>query len=137
MTPRTDMSTNSLPARTARGRQTPNHDHVSSPISERRPADAATVARAARELLIALGGDLEAHGLQLQERLTVQIAGLLERELQPKGVGAVIEAEHLCRSLRGVQKPGAKTITSALRGLVRDDPRTREEFLSLTGRRTR
>jgi GTP cyclohydrolase IA len=81
--------------------------------------------------------DLFAHGLQLQERLTVQIAGLLERELQPKGVGVVIEAEHLCMSLRGVQKPGAKTITSALHGLVRDDSRTREEFLSLTGRRTR
>jgi GTP cyclohydrolase I len=81
--------------------------------------------------------DLFAHGLQLQERLTVQIAGLLERELQPKGVGVVIEAEHLCMSLRGVQKPGAKTITSALHGLVRDDPRTREEFLSLTGRRAR
>jgi GTP cyclohydrolase IA len=214
------MSPNSLPAR-ARARPGPNHAHVSSPVRDRRPPDAATVTRAARELLIALGGDLEAeglrdtprrmadaylelltpepfnmttfpndegydelvvvrdipfrslcmhhvlpfhgiahvaylpadrilgisklarvvdlfaHGLQLQERLTVQIAGLLERELQPKGVGVVIEAEHLCMSLRGVQKPGAKTITSALHGLVRDDPRTREEFLSLTGRRAR
>lgn len=57
--------------------------------------------------------------------------------VQPKGVGVVLEAEHLCMSLRGVQKPGAVTVTSALHGLVRDDPRTREEFLSLTGRRGR
>ena len=61
----------------------------------------------------------------------------LQQQLQPKGVGVVLEAEHLCMSLRGVQKPGAKTVTSALHGLVRDDPRTREEFLSLTGWRTR
>ena len=81
--------------------------------------------------------DLFARDLQLQERLTTQIAGWLQKELQPKGVGVVLEAEHLCMSLRGVQKPGAKTVTSALHGLVRDDPRTREEFLSLTGGRTR
>ena len=49
----------------------------------------------------------------------------------------MLEAEHLCMTLRGVQKPGAKTVTSALHGLVRDDPRTREEFLSLTGARSR
>jgi GTP cyclohydrolase I len=73
--------------------------------------------------------------LQLQERLTTQVAGWLQEQLQPKGVGVVLEAEHLCMSLRGVQKPGALTITSALHGLVRDDPRTREEFLSLTGGR--
>jgi GTP cyclohydrolase I len=72
--------------------------------------------------------------LQIQERLTTQIADWLERELEPKGVGVVLEAEHLCMSLRGVQKPGAKTVTSALRGLVRDDPRTRQEFLALTTR---
>jgi GTP cyclohydrolase I len=72
--------------------------------------------------------------LQIQERLTTQIAGWLERELEPKGVGVVLEAEHLCMSLRGVQKLGAKTVTSALRGLVRDDPRTRQEFLTLTMR---
>ena len=71
--------------------------------------------------------------LQLQERLTTQVAGWLQEHLCPKGVGVVIEAEHLCMSLRGVQKPGALTITSALHGLVRDDPRTREEFLSLAG----
>jgi GTP cyclohydrolase IA len=74
-----------------------------------------------------------ARGLQVQERLTTQIAGWLDEELRPRGVGVVIEAEHLCMSLRGVQKPGARTVTSALHGLVRDDPRTREEFLSLTG----
>jgi GTP cyclohydrolase I len=72
--------------------------------------------------------------LQIQERLTTQIADWLERELEPKGVGVVLEAEHLCMSLRGVQKLGAKTVTSALRGLVRDDPRTRQEFLALTTR---
>jgi len=74
--------------------------------------------------------------LQLQERLTTQVADWLERELAPKGVGVVLEAEHLCMSLRGVQKLGAKTVTSALRGLVREDARTRQEFLSLTSRST-
>jgi GTP cyclohydrolase I len=73
--------------------------------------------------------------LQLQERLTTQIAGWLQEKLQPKGVGVVLEAEHLCMSLRGVQTAGALTVTSALHGLVRDDVRTREEFLSLTGGR--
>jgi GTP cyclohydrolase I len=77
--------------------------------------------------------ELFARDLQLQERLTTQIAGCLHEQLQPKGVGVVLEAEHLCMSLRGVQKAGAKTVTSALHGLVRDDPRTRSEFLSLTG----
>jgi GTP cyclohydrolase I len=77
--------------------------------------------------------ELFARDLQLQERLTTQIAGCLHEQLQPKGVGVVLEAEHLCMSLRGVQKAGAKTVTSALHGLVRDDPRTRAEFLSLTG----
>jgi GTP cyclohydrolase I len=81
--------------------------------------------------------DLFARDLQLQERLTTQVASWLQDELQPIGVGVVMEAEHLCMSLRGVQKPGAKTVTSALYGLVRDDPRTREEFLSLTGARAR
>jgi GTP cyclohydrolase IA len=72
--------------------------------------------------------------LQIQERLTTQIASWLERELEPKGVGVVLEAEHLCMSLRGVQTLGAKTVTSALRGLVRDDARTRQEFLARTTR---
>jgi GTP cyclohydrolase IA len=74
--------------------------------------------------------------LQIQERLTTQVADWLQRELEPKGVGVVLEAEHLCMSLRGVQKLGAKTVTSALRGLVRDDARTRQEFLALTTRTT-
>jgi GTP cyclohydrolase IA len=72
--------------------------------------------------------------LQIQERLTTQVADWLQRELEPKGVGIVLEAEHLCMSLRGVQALGAKTVTSALRGLVRDDARTRQEFLALTTR---
>jgi GTP cyclohydrolase I len=76
-----------------------------------------------------------ARDLQLQERLTTQVADCLQEQLEPKGVGVVLEAEHLCMSLRGVQKAGARTVTSALHGLVRDDPRTREEFLSLTGGR--
>ena len=72
--------------------------------------------------------------LQIQERLTTQVADWLQRELEPKGVGVVLEAEHMCMSLRGVQKLGASTVTSALRGLVRDDARTRQEFLALTKR---
>jgi GTP cyclohydrolase IA len=72
--------------------------------------------------------------LQLQERLTTQVAGWLDDELAPKGLGVVLEAEHLCMSLRGVQKLGATTMTSALRGLVRDDARTRQEFMALTAR---
>jgi GTP cyclohydrolase I len=75
--------------------------------------------------------ELFARDLQLQERLTMQVARFLEEHLEPKGVGVVIEAEHLCMSLRGVQKAGARTTTSALFGLLRDDPRTRQEFLSL------
>src|SRR3954451_10685736 len=74
-----------------------------------------------------------ARDLQVQERLTTQVAGWLDEHLAPKGVGVVIEAEHLCMSLRGVQKAGARTVTSALHGLVRDDARTRQEFLALTG----
>ncbi|MGH2957116.1 MAG: GTP cyclohydrolase I FolE [Solirubrobacterales bacterium] len=75
--------------------------------------------------------DLFAHDLQVQERLTTQVADWVEEKLAPRGVGVIVEAEHLCMSLRGVQKPGASTVTSALRGLIRDDPRTRQEFLSL------
>jgi GTP cyclohydrolase IA len=72
-----------------------------------------------------------ARRLQVQERLTAQVAEFLQTELQPKGVGVVLEAEHLCMSLRGVRAGGSRTVTSALKGLVRDDPRTRAEFLSL------
>jgi GTP cyclohydrolase IA len=78
--------------------------------------------------------ELFARDLQIQERLTVQIAGWLQQHLAPRGVGVVLEAEHMCMSLRGVQKFGARTVTSALHGLVRDDPRTRQEFLALTTR---
>jgi GTP cyclohydrolase I len=73
--------------------------------------------------------------LQVQERLTAQVANFLQNRLQPKGVGVVLEAEHLCMSLRGVRAGGSRTVTSALKGLVRDDPRTRAEFLSLAGTR--
>jgi GTP cyclohydrolase IA len=76
--------------------------------------------------------ELFARDLQIQERLTTQVAGWLQEELQPKGVGVVLEAEHMCMSLRGVQKFGARTVTSALHGLIRDDARTRQEFLALT-----
>jgi GTP cyclohydrolase I len=75
--------------------------------------------------------DFFARDLQTQERVTAQVADWLDRRLNPRGVGVIVEAEHLCMSLRGVQKPGALTVTSALRGVVKDDPRTRQEFLSL------
>ena len=81
--------------------------------------------------------DLFAHDLQVQERLTTQIAAWLDEKLSPRGVGVVIEAEHMCMSLRGASKPGARTVTSALHGLLRDDPRTRQEFLALTSRTDR
>ena len=74
---------------------------------------------------------------QVQERLTSQIADTLERVLQPRGVLVVIEAEHLCMSMRGVRKPGATTATSAVRGLFRDDARTRAEGLAFIHGRTR
>lgn len=72
---------------------------------------------------------------QVQERLTMQVADLLDEHLQPRGVGVVIEAEHTCMTLRGVRAVGSSTITSALIGAVRDDPRTRQEFLALAGHR--
>jgi GTP cyclohydrolase IA len=72
---------------------------------------------------------------QVQERLTKQVADLLDEHLRPKGVGVVIEAEHTCMTLRGVRAVGSSTITSALIGAVRDDPRTRQEFLALAGHR--
>jgi GTP cyclohydrolase I len=77
--------------------------------------------------------ELYARGLQVQERLTMQVADWLEEALHPKGVGVVVEAEHLCMSLRGVQARGSVTVTSALHGVLRDDPRSRSEFFSLTG----
>ena len=69
------------------------------------------------------------------ERLTTQVAECLQERLEPKGVGVVLEAEHLCMSLRGVRAHGARTVTSSLHGLVRDDARSRAEFLSLAGAR--
>ncbi|MGZ4184690.1 MAG: GTP cyclohydrolase I FolE [Solirubrobacteraceae bacterium] len=77
--------------------------------------------------------DTFARDLQLQERLTVQIADWLEDELKPRGVGVVLSAEHTCMTIRGVLKPGARTVTSALRGSLRDDPGTRQELFSLVG----
>jgi GTP cyclohydrolase I len=74
-----------------------------------------------------------ARRLQIQERLTKQTADWLQTELSPKGVGVVLEAEHSCMSLRGVQAHGALTVTSSLHGLLREDPRSRAEFFALTG----
>jgi len=72
-----------------------------------------------------------ARRLQVQERLTEQIAGAIDEVLSPQGVGVVIEAYHLCMMMRGVEKQNSKTLTSAVRGLFRSDQRTREEFLTL------
>jgi GTP cyclohydrolase I len=72
-----------------------------------------------------------ARRLQLQERLTTQVANWLQDELAPRGVGVVLEAEHLCMTLRGVQATGARTVTSTLHGLLRSDPSSRQEFLAL------
>ncbi|MBV9290850.1 MAG: GTP cyclohydrolase I FolE [Frankiales bacterium] len=75
--------------------------------------------------------DLYAKRPQVQERLTTQVADAVESCLQPRGVIVVVEAEHLCMSIRGVRKPGAKTVTSAVRGLFRDSQPTRAEAMSL------
>ncbi len=75
--------------------------------------------------------DLYARRPQLQERMTSQIADALMNVLEPRGVIVVIEAEHLCMSMRGVRKPGAKTVTSAVRGIFLDSDRTRAEAMSL------
>ena len=72
-----------------------------------------------------------ARRLQVQERLTEQIATAIDEVLKPTGVGVVIEAYHLCMMMRGVEKQNSRTITSAVRGAFRDDPKTREEFLHL------
>lgn len=77
--------------------------------------------------------DLFARGLQVQEHMTEQIAKWLQDQLNPKGVGVVLEAEHTCMSIRGVTKPGSRMVTSSLHGVIRDDSRTRQEFLSLAG----
>jgi GTP cyclohydrolase I len=69
---------------------------------------------------------------QTQERLTQNVANHLQEQLAPRGVGVVVEADHTCMSLRGARAPGARTVTSTLLGQLRDDPRSRAEFLSLT-----
>lgn len=75
--------------------------------------------------------DVYARRPQVQERMTSQVADALDRVLEPRGVIVVIEAEHLCMTMRGVRKPGAKTITSAVRGCFRDSEKTRAEAMSL------
>jgi len=75
-----------------------------------------------------------AHRLQLQERMTKEIAEALNGSLAPKGVGVVVEARHLCMEMRGVEKPGGQLITSCMLGTFRRDPRTRAEFLDLVRR---
>ena len=79
--------------------------------------------------------DLFARDLQVQERLTQQVADWLRDNLNPRGVGVVMEAEHLCMSLRGVRARGSRTTTSALHGVLREDARSRQEFFALTGLR--
>ncbi|MER6307307.1 GTP cyclohydrolase I FolE [Streptomyces sp. NPDC001657] len=74
---------------------------------------------------------------QVQERLTKQVADWLQTQLDPKGVGVVIEAEHTCMTLRGVQATGSSTLTSTLLGTLRNDARSRAEFLALSGLPTR
>lgn len=72
---------------------------------------------------------------QVQERLTTEIADAVERALSPRGVFVAIEAEHLCMTMRGIKKPGAVTVTSAVRGLFRTDARTRQEAMQHIGMR--
>ncbi len=75
--------------------------------------------------------DVFSRRLQIQERLTEEIAEALQEALDPRGVGVVVEAYHLCMMMRGVEKQNSKTITSAVRGTFRDDQKTRDEFLGL------
>ncbi|GAA1974041.1 GTP cyclohydrolase I FolE [Nocardioides panacihumi] len=74
---------------------------------------------------------------QTQERLTTQIASHLDEHLRPRGVGVVIEAEHTCMTLRGARAPGSSTTTSSLRGVIKESPASRAEFLALVGRVSR
>jgi GTP cyclohydrolase IA len=78
--------------------------------------------------------DMYAHRLQVQERLTVQVADFLMERLEPKGVGCVVEATHLCTMMRGVKKQAATMVTSSMLGTFRRDPKTRGEFLTFIGR---
>jgi len=77
--------------------------------------------------------DILSKRLQVQERLTTQIADTIMQKLKPLGVFVVIEAEHLCMSMRGVKKPGTSTVTSAVRGVFKENAKTRQEALSLIG----
>ena len=125
--------------------------HLHPPTGPAGDIDVPAAERAARDLLRALGVDLAGESLRDTPRRIAGMyaelltpapfnpttfpndAGWLVEHLAPQGVGVVLEAEHLCMSLRGVQKPGARTVTSALHGRLRDDQRTRQEFLALTG----
>jgi GTP cyclohydrolase I len=84
---------------------------------------------------IARAVDVLAKKPQVQERLTTEIADTIERALDPRGVFVVIEAEHLCMTMRGIKKPGSVTVTSAVRGLFRSDARTRQEAMNHIGMR--
>ncbi len=75
--------------------------------------------------------EMEAKRLQVQERLTTRVAEILAAALKPQGVMVVVEAEHLCMTMRGVKKPGSVTVTSVVRGLFRENPATRAEALAL------
>lgn len=75
-----------------------------------------------------------ARRLQVQERLTSQVADAIDERLRPRGVAVVVEAEHMCMTMRGIRKPGSMTVTSALRGSMRSDDRTRAEVMSLITR---
>jgi GTP cyclohydrolase I len=68
---------------------------------------------------------------QVQERLTAQVADALDQKLNPRGAAVVVEAEHLCMSMRGIKKPGTSTVTSSMRGIFRENPSSREEVLQL------
>ena len=85
---------------------------------------------------VARVADMFARRLQVQERLTHQVAATIQNAVDPIGVGVVCEARHLCMMMRGVEKQHSATITSSMLGDFRDNPKTREEFLSLVGRRS-
>ena len=78
--------------------------------------------------------DVLSKRLQVQERLTTQIADIIDDTLKPRGVMVIIEAEHLCMSMRGIKKPGTTTVTSVVRGIFRENPATRAEAISLINR---